>query len=53
VKTWMWHHLDSLRTTLARLLRTPVATLLNVSVIGVALALPVGLYVAVVNLDQS
>ena len=47
----MWRHLDALRTTLARLLRTPVATLLNVSVIGVALALPVGLYVAVVNLQ--
>lgn len=49
--TWMWHHLDALRTTLARLARTPVATLLNVSVIGVALALPVGLYVVVVNLE--
>ncbi len=49
--TWFWHHLDSLRTTLARLLRTPVATLLNVGVIGIALALPVGLYVALVNLQ--
>ena len=51
MRAWFWHHLDALRTTLARLLRTPVATLLNVSVIGVALALPVGLYVAVVNLE--
>ncbi|HEY7743284.1 MAG TPA: permease-like cell division protein FtsX [Burkholderiales bacterium] len=51
MKTWMWHHLDALRTTLARLVRTPVATFLNVSVIGVALALPGGLYVAVVNLE--
>jgi cell division transport system permease protein len=51
MKIWMWRHLDALRTTLARLLRTPVATLLNVSVIGVALALPVGLYVAVANLQ--
>jgi cell division transport system permease protein len=51
VRTWIWNHLDALRTTLARLLRTPVATLLNVSVIGVALALPVGLYVVIVNLE--
>ena len=47
----MWHHLDALRATLARLARTPVATLLNVGVIGIALALPVGLYVALVNLQ--
>lgn len=51
MRAWWWNHLDALRTTLARLLRTPVATLLNVSVIGVALALPVGLYVVVVNLQ--
>jgi len=51
MKTWLWHHLDALGTTLARLLRTPVASLFNVSVIGVALALPVGLYVAIVNLE--
>jgi cell division transport system permease protein len=51
MKAWWWNHLDALRTTLVRLLRTPVATLLNVSVIGVALALPVGLYVVVVNLQ--
>lgn len=51
MRAWWWNHLDALRTTLARLARTPVATLLNVSVIGVALALPVGLYVVVVNLE--
>ena len=51
MKAWLWHHIDALRTTLGRLLRTPVATFFNVSVIGVALALPVGLYVAVINLE--
>lgn len=51
MRAWWWNHVDALRTTLARLLRTPVATLLNVSVIGVALALPVGLYVVIVNLE--
>ena len=51
MRAWLWHHLDALRATLARFARTPVATLLNVGVIGVALALPAGLYVALVNLQ--
>ena len=51
MKTWLWHQIDAFATTVARLARTPVGTLLNVGVIGVALALPVGLYVAVVNLQ--
>ena len=51
MKTWLWHHLDALRVTLARLARTPVATLLNIGVIGIALALPAGLYVAFANLQ--
>jgi cell division transport system permease protein len=51
MKAWLWHHVDALRTTLARFGRTPVATLLNIGVIGVALALPVGLYVGLVNLQ--
>ncbi len=49
--SWFWHHLDALRVTLARLVRAPVVTLLNVGVIGIALALPVGLYVALVNVQ--
>jgi cell division transport system permease protein len=51
MRAWLWHHLDALRVTLARFARTPVATLLNIGVIGVALALPAGLYVALVNLQ--
>jgi cell division transport system permease protein len=51
MRAWLWHHLDAVRVTLARLSRTPVATLLNIGVIGVALALPAGLYVALVNLQ--
>jgi len=50
IKAWFWHHLDSLHVTIARLARTPVVTLLNVGVIGIALALPVGLYGARANL---
>ena len=51
MKTWLWHQIDAFATTIARFARTPGGTLLNVGVIGVALALPVGLYVAVVNLQ--
>ena len=51
MRTWLWHHLDALRTTVARLARTPVGTLLNVGVLGIALALPLGLYVVVANLQ--
>jgi cell division transport system permease protein len=51
MRAWLWHHLDALRVTIARLARTPVATLLNIGVIGVALALPAGLYVAFSNLQ--
>lgn len=48
---WFWSHVNSLMTTLARLVRTPVTTLLNVGVLGIALALPAGLYVALVNVQ--
>ena len=51
MRAWLWHHVDAFRMTAARLARTPVATLLNIGVIGIALALPAGLYVALVNLQ--
>lgn len=50
MRAWLWQHRDALVATVARLARTPVATLLNLGVIGVALALPVGLYVGLDNL---
>jgi cell division transport system permease protein len=49
VRAWLWHQLDSFATTVARFARSPIVTLLNVGVIGIALALPVGLYVALDN----
>ena len=51
MSAWLWDHLDAFRASAARLARTPVATLLNIGVIGIALALPTGLYVALVNLQ--
>ena len=50
MRAWFWQHRDALATTIARFARTPVATLLNLGVIAAALALPVGLYVALDNL---
>lgn len=51
MKAWLWHHFDTFTTTCARFARTPVATLFNVGVIGIALALPAGFYVSLVNLQ--
>jgi cell division transport system permease protein len=44
------HHRKSLKTSFIRLLQTPLQTLMTVLVIGIALAMPVGLYTAVENL---
>jgi len=53
MKVWLWHHFDSLRATLARLARAPLATLLTIGVIGTALALPAGLHLVLANLQQA
>jgi cell division transport system permease protein len=50
VSTWFRQHWQTLGLTLMRLARNPLATLLNVTVIGVALALPLGGYMLVKNL---
>ena len=51
MRAWLWHHLDSLRSTLVRFARAPLSALFNIGVIGIALALPAGLYVALANLQ--
>jgi cell division transport system permease protein len=52
MKAWLWHHFDAFGRTITRLARTPVSTLLSIGVIGIALALPVGLYVGLVNVQN-
>ncbi len=47
----MRQHLNVLRYTLLRLLATPVASLLNIMVIGIALSLPSGVYVLLQNVQ--
>jgi cell division transport system permease protein len=50
MNAWLRQHAQTLALTLARLAGDPVATLLNVTVIGVALALPLGGYLLLQNL---
>ncbi|MBZ0105731.1 MAG: permease-like cell division protein FtsX [Sulfuricella denitrificans] len=48
----MSRHWRTLMSTLRRLAGTPIATLITVSVIGIALSLPAGLYLLLSNLAQ-
>lgn len=52
MSTWLRQHWQTLVLTLRRLARNPLATLLNVTVIGVALALPLGGYMLLKNLGS-
>jgi cell division transport system permease protein len=49
-QVWLGHHAQSAIATLGRLLRAPLPTGMTVAVIGIALALPAGLYVLTENL---
>ena len=51
MNTWLRHHFHSSIGTAGRLVSTPIGTALNIIVIGVALALPLGAYVLLVNLQ--
>jgi cell division transport system permease protein len=51
VRVWLQHHRLSLAQTSSRLARSPFATTLNVLAIGVALALPLGVYSLLANLE--
>jgi cell division transport system permease protein len=49
LRSWLAHHRLSLTDSLQRLLRSPFSSVLTWLVIGIALALPVGLSVALEN----
>ncbi|MDP2240908.1 MAG: permease-like cell division protein FtsX [Burkholderiales bacterium] len=51
MKIWISQHFRTLIAVIARLARTPVASLFNIGVIGIALALPAGFYVGLFNLQ--
>lgn len=51
MKNWIVAHRRALAGTLSRLSGTPLASLFNIAVIGTALALPLGFYVVLANLQ--
>ena len=53
MRAWLAHHTRAAGTTLRKLVRAPVTTVFNVIVVGIALALPAGLYVALVNVQKA
>jgi len=53
VRAWLNQHTRALAASAAKLFGAPVATLFNVAVLGIALALPAILYVALVNLQEA
>lgn len=52
MRAWLRHHGLSFAQTVRRFASSPLASLLNALVIGVALALPLGGYVLLANLQQ-
>ena len=52
MKAWFHQHAQSFRTTWARLTHSPLSSALNVLVIGVALALPLGAYALLINMQR-
>lgn len=50
--SWLFANLDALKDSGRRLVQHPVATLLNVVVFGITLALPCGFYVGLDNLER-
>lgn len=52
MKAWLEHNLHSLGLAIQSLKAQPFASLFSVLVIGIALSLPAGLYIALVNLDR-
>ena len=53
MSTWLTQHARCFVATLAKLAATPLGSVLNIIVIGIALSLPVVLYVVIGNLQAS
>lgn len=49
---WLTHHLTTLFTSFGQILRTPLPSLMTAMVIGIALALPAGLYLLLENVQH-
>ena len=53
MRAWVRQQWRALGMTCGKLLRSPLSTLLSVIVLGIALALPFGLYLGLVNLQHA
>ncbi len=53
MKAWLGQHARCFASTLVKLARTPLGSILNILVIGIALCLPVGLFVLIDNLQAA
>jgi cell division transport system permease protein len=51
-RTWLTRHAQVSLSSLGRLYRAPLASLMTAAVIGIALALPAGLYLLTANLQE-
>lgn len=52
MKNWLISHRQSISSTLRRILQSPLSSLLNIAVIGIALSLPAGMYIFLENVTQ-
>jgi cell division transport system permease protein len=53
MKAWLAQHGRCFASTFVKLARTPLGSVFNIFVIGIALSLPVGLYVVIDNLQAA
>jgi cell division transport system permease protein len=53
MRAWLGQHARCFASTLVKLARTPLGSIFNIMVIGIALCLPVGLYVLIDNLQVA
>lgn len=53
MRTWLAHQVRALASVARKLAGSPLASLFNVIVVGIALALPVGLYVGLSNVQTA
>jgi cell division transport system permease protein len=53
MRAWLAHHFHALGSSLGRLFGSPLSSLLNIAVIGIAFSFPVGLYAIVANVQLA
>ena len=53
MRAWLGQQIRALGETLRKLARSPLSTLFNIVVLGIALALPAALYVGLVNVQNA